>query len=152
MKWRRERDSNPRKDYSFTGLANLRFRPLSHLSTISALWASGTYFIRAKVNGKLIRETWPLRFRDERNLCLVCRIGINLVGRESPQYRLHVAIRKCNVTFFAVSAGDYVARRTEASVINHAPADGRTFRAKQSGSLRSLLFGKHDLAGTIPDG
>ena len=31
-KWRRERDSNPRKDYSFTGLANLRFRPLSHLS------------------------------------------------------------------------------------------------------------------------
>ena len=30
--WRRERDSNPRKDCSFTGLANLRFRPLSHLS------------------------------------------------------------------------------------------------------------------------
>src|SRR4051812_39822118 len=33
--WRRERDSNPRKDYSFTGLANLRFRPLSHLSRSS---------------------------------------------------------------------------------------------------------------------
>jgi site-specific DNA recombinase len=31
--WRRERDSNPRKDCSFTGLANLRFRPLSHLSS-----------------------------------------------------------------------------------------------------------------------
>ena len=31
--WRRGRDSNPRKDYSFTGLANLRFRPLSHLSS-----------------------------------------------------------------------------------------------------------------------
>ena len=30
--WRREGDSNPRKDCSFTGLANLRFRPLSHLS------------------------------------------------------------------------------------------------------------------------
>jgi hypothetical protein len=33
IKWRRERDSNPRKDCSFTGLANLRFRPLSHLSS-----------------------------------------------------------------------------------------------------------------------
>jgi integrase len=93
--WRRERDSNPRKDYSFTGLANLRFRPLSHLSmlinqalvkvvamnlipiydtamkneTKQSSWQktryanlvryvpSGTYFIRAKVNGKLIRET-----------------------------------------------------------------------------------------------
>ena len=32
LNWRRERDSNPRKDCSFTGLANLRFRPLSHLS------------------------------------------------------------------------------------------------------------------------
>ncbi|MDB6067711.1 MAG: hypothetical protein JWR26_3919 [Pedosphaera sp.] len=73
MKWRRERDSNPRKDCSFTGLANLRFRPLSHLSTVTGcseklvqkLWAgfntnyvpSGTYFIRIRVNGKLFVRT-----------------------------------------------------------------------------------------------
>ena len=32
LKWRRERDSNPRWDFSHAGLANLCFRPLSHLS------------------------------------------------------------------------------------------------------------------------
>lgn len=71
--WRRERDSNPRKDYSFTGLANLRFRPLSHLSNPCSQVClkpekdtdSGEDFIRATVQGKPIRESFSIATRAQ---------------------------------------------------------------------------------------
>ncbi len=88
-KWRRERDSNPRKDCSFTGLANLRFRPLSHLSKPLQIRHEKTcYASPGKLQGR-IRDNRPQGRIGGKTL------AFPFVPQPFRQTRLHFVNRSC---------------------------------------------------------